>query len=180
MRRQASAATKNVSIAWTGNWVRAGSYERGGDNQTVVATALEAANQTITLVARDTTSLLVVDLGMQHIPYQGYPNQRMDMILNDSWTAKARYEKQFGWGKLTAKAFYHDVHHEMDSLAERTPLVTVHVHQWPGKIASCAACILLATCFLVGMKPIAIAVSRQHFEQVLSQTNWTAMGRCGP
>ena len=43
-------------------------------------------------------------LGVQDIPYQYYPNQRMDMTRNDSYHLNLRYDGRFSWGRLEARA----------------------------------------------------------------------------
>ena len=43
-------------------------------------------------------------LGLQDIPYQNYPNQRMDMTGNDSHQFNLRYQGQYAWGQLQARA----------------------------------------------------------------------------
>jgi iron complex outermembrane receptor protein len=37
-------------------------------------------------------------------PYQNYPNQRMDMTRNDSHQFNLRYQGQYAWGQLQARA----------------------------------------------------------------------------
>jgi iron complex outermembrane receptor protein len=50
---------------------------------------------------------------MQDIPYQGYPNQRMDMTGNDSTQTNLRYEGQYDWGALEARAYNEHTRHKM-------------------------------------------------------------------
>jgi iron complex outermembrane recepter protein len=115
----ASAATRNFSIMYNGAYSRANDYERGGDGKTILSTDYEAQNHMLTLAARGSSDLLVVNAGVQHIPYQGFVNQRMDMTGNDAWFANVKYETKTNWGKLDARAFYQNTSHAMNFLADK-------------------------------------------------------------
>jgi iron complex outermembrane receptor protein len=58
-------------------------------------------------------------LGQQWIPYQGFPNQYMDMVDNLSYFANGGYERSFAWGQLTARTFVPTVDHEMNFLNDK-------------------------------------------------------------
>ena len=64
-----------------------------------------------------TADLLVIQGGVQHIPYQGFPNEYMDMTGNDAWFVNAHYEGRFDWGKLDLRAFFQDTRHEMNFIS---------------------------------------------------------------
>ena len=114
----ASIATSNVSASYTGSWTRAQSYTDGNGDK-VLGTLYEARTQAASFAARKGGDLVVVDLGHQYIPYQGFPNAAMDMVNNEGWYANARYEGRFDWGKLFLKGYYHGVAHEMNTVQER-------------------------------------------------------------
>ena len=50
---------------------------------------------------------------MQHIPYQGFPNQYMDMTDNHGQFANLAYQGTFAWGVLDARAYWQQTDHEM-------------------------------------------------------------------
>jgi iron complex outermembrane recepter protein len=114
----ASVATSNVGLGYTGAWTRSGNYE-DGDGREVGATEFEAQNHALTLAVRNGGDLFVLEGGIQHIPYQGFVNQWMDMTLNDAWYLNGRYEGNFTWGKLDLRGFYHHTRHEMDFLKDK-------------------------------------------------------------
>ncbi len=58
-------------------------------------------------------------LGVQDIPYQGLPNQRMDMTGNDSEHVNLRYKGQYDWGKLEARAYHEDTRHKMNFMEDK-------------------------------------------------------------
>ncbi len=111
----ASAATENVNITYTGAWARADDYRDGNGNK-VLASLYEAENHAVSLAVRDNGDLLIVNAGVQHIPYQGFPNAPMDMTGNEAWFVNSRYEGQFDWGKLYVQGYYHSVNHEMNAI----------------------------------------------------------------
>ena len=114
----ASAATDNINITYTGAWSRSGDY-KDGNGDTVKSTLYEAENHMLSLAVRDKDNLLVVQGGVQHIPYQGFVNQYMDMTGNDAWFVNARYTGRIDWGKLDLRTYYQDTRHEMNFLDDK-------------------------------------------------------------
>ncbi len=112
------AATQNVSVGYSGAWTRSDNY-KGGNGQVVRSSEYESQNHAVTLSVKNGGNLFVVQGGVQFIPYQGYVNQRMDMVNNEGKFLNVRYVGQFGWGKLDARAFYHNISHEMNFLDDK-------------------------------------------------------------
>lgn len=113
-----SAATSNVAISYTGSWTHADNYVDGKGNE-VGSTLYEAQNHLLTLAARSSTDLVIINAGAQKIPYQGFVNQWMDMTDNEAWFGNVRYEKKFDWGKLYLQAYYQHTDHEMEFLSDK-------------------------------------------------------------
>jgi len=111
-----TAATGNVSTTYSGSWTRAGDYHRGGDGEPQRTSRYQIEDHTLALAARKDGDLFEVKAGFQYSPYEGFPNQRMDMTENKSMFGSARYKGQFGWGKLEASLHYRHVDHEMNFL----------------------------------------------------------------
>jgi len=111
-----SAATENYSIGYNGSWTQASDGHRGGDDKPIQTSKFQTENHAITIGARQGDHLLVAEAGFQFIPYEGFPNQRMDLTENKGGFANLRYQGLFGWGKLETKAFWHAVAHEMNFL----------------------------------------------------------------
>ncbi len=118
---KASAATHNVSIDYTGTWTKADNYSRGDDGPEVRSTLYQSTNHALTLAARDGRDLFIVQGGYEAIPYQGYVNQRMDMVDNEGWLFNARALTHYDWGLIDARAFYHHTDHMMDILEDKQP-----------------------------------------------------------
>lgn len=115
----AHAAAGNMSMAYTGAFSRAANVQDGAGRD-VLSSEYEAHNHTLALAARDTADhVYVLEAGVQHIPYQGFVNQPMDMVLNDSVTLAARYDGVLAWGKLSLAANYQHVRHGMNFLEDK-------------------------------------------------------------
>jgi len=138
----ATAATENFSINYSGSYVRSENYTAGGNfmpagpafnwpantlpftrfgsptpwlaGNEVGSTAYQAQNHDVAVALRHENHLLQFDLSFQHIPYQNYPNQRMDMTENRSVFGNLRYTGQFDWGVFEAQAYHQSVRHIMD------------------------------------------------------------------
>ncbi|KAB7741227.1 TonB-dependent receptor plug domain-containing protein [Parvibaculum sedimenti] len=115
----ATAGNDKVSIGYKGSVARAGNYEGGGDDGEVRSTEYKSYNHALTLAARNGDNLVVLEAGQQYLPYEGYPNQYMDMTDNRSTFVNGRYEGSFDWGKLEARAFWQGVDHEMNFLDDK-------------------------------------------------------------
>ena len=84
------------------------------DGNEVGSTAFQARNDDLSLALRHEAHQIQLQLGRQHIPFELYPNQRMDMTGNDSTQINLRYSGQYDWGELKARAYQHQVRHRMD------------------------------------------------------------------
>lgn len=122
-------ATESLSLNYTGAYALSDNYKAGGDFKDytftgraghtldldeVGSTAFEASNQAVKLAWKGGGHLVDFTYGYQHIPYENYPNQRMDMTDNQSDQFNLGYSGEQGWGTLTARAYYEHTQHEMD------------------------------------------------------------------
>lgn len=130
----ATHATDRFNISYSGATSQADNYTAGGKFKTndltgrlghtlapdeVGSTAYETRNQTLGLAFKNDNHLFEVRLGHQDLPYQLYPNQRMDMLRNDQNSVNLRYAGQFDWGGLEARAYHEKVNHFMDFGADK-------------------------------------------------------------
>ena len=130
-RASATYATEQMSLRYDGaaaqsdNYKAAGAFKAagpaasnkpaqwlGGDE--VGSSSYKTRNHALTYALRDTTQLVEMRLGVQDIPYQNFPNQRMDMTRNDSQQLNLRYQGQFDWGQLQARAYHERTRHGMN------------------------------------------------------------------
>jgi iron complex outermembrane receptor protein len=125
----ATAATEHLSVNYTGAYAQSDNYKAGGDFKDydftgraghtldldeVGSTAYEASNQSVTLAWTDGGDLVDLSYGRQDIPYEGFPNQRMDMTDNQSDQFNLGYAGDLTWGTLAARAYYEHTQHEME------------------------------------------------------------------
>lgn len=122
-------ANENVSLNYTGAYSQSGNYRAGGDFKNydftgraghtlpldeVGSTAYEASNQSVSLAWRNDDHLVDFTYAFQNIPYESYPNQRMDMTENLSNQFNLGYTGNQTWGTLKARAYYQQTQHEMN------------------------------------------------------------------
>ena len=122
-------ATDHMSLGYTGAYTQSDNYKAGDDfknytftgrtghalpTEEVGSTAYESSNQAVQFAWQSGGHLLDFTYGVQHIPYEGYANQRMDMTDNRSDQFNLAYTGRLGWGTLRARAYYQHTKHEMD------------------------------------------------------------------
>jgi iron complex outermembrane receptor protein len=136
----ATVASESASIRYSGSTVKANNYKAGGDfkvagvstgslngvyltGDEVGSSAYQSNNQSLALGMRQGNHLVELDLGLQSIPYQGFPNQYMDMLKNDSQQVNLKYAGQYDWGKLNARAYSEQTKHYMNFLEAKQSTV---------------------------------------------------------
>ncbi|HLN24869.1 MAG TPA: TonB-dependent receptor [Patescibacteria group bacterium] len=117
-----TAATQDVSLGYSGSWTRARD-SHDGDGDRILASSFESQSHNATLAARGGDSEVVVRGGHQITPYEGFPNQRMDLTGNTSNYLNLGYDGDFNWGKLDAKVYWQNAKHEMNFLGERNSMM---------------------------------------------------------
>lgn len=115
---RAAVATESFRIGYVGNTVDAGNY-KDGNGKEVVASRYKVRNNALNLAGQAGTGVFTLVVGWQDIPFQGYPNQSMDMTSNKSLSFNAGYNGVFDWGQLEARVFRQRVRHKMDVLDDK-------------------------------------------------------------
>lgn len=125
----ASYATQALNLSYSGASSQADNYHAGADFKTydatgrpghtlardeVGSTAFDTRNHSLGLAFKNDNHLFEARLGIQDMPFQLYPNQRMDMLYNKQDSLNLRYLGQFDWGSLEARAYQENVDHFMD------------------------------------------------------------------
>lgn len=114
-----NAATDTVSISYKGSFTQAQNYTAGGNLGEVRSTEFAKSDHMLSLALQADTGLFELDAGYQNSPYEGFPNQYMDMVSNQSWFVNALYSGTFDWGNLEARANYRTTAHEMNFLSDK-------------------------------------------------------------
>ncbi|PKO87113.1 MAG: TonB-dependent receptor [Betaproteobacteria bacterium HGW-Betaproteobacteria-12] len=125
----ATLASEQFSVWYNGAHSQANNYTAGDNFKDVTATgraghtlardevgssAYETANHTLGLAMKHDRHLVEVRFGLQDMPEQLYPNQRMDLLDNQQQRLNLRWLGQFDWGRLEARAYREEVEHFMD------------------------------------------------------------------
>lgn len=90
------------------------------DKNEVAGTAYESINQSLGLAYQGQDKLLQATITKQHMPFQQYPNQRMDMTSNDSTKLNLSYDQGMSWGDVTLQAYSEKVDHVMAFMDYKT------------------------------------------------------------
>ena len=126
----ATIAGEQLSMAYSGSTAKSGNYDAAKDFKASTATshhnghtlpldevgssAYKSENQALGFALRHENHLFELKLGLQNIPYQGFPSQHMDMTGNDSKQINLRYAGQYQWGALEARVYNEETRHKMD------------------------------------------------------------------
>lgn len=115
----AMLASRRYHAAYSASGVRSHNVDGGGDDGEVRSTEYEKLDQNLKLATRSERSLVELQGSLQHSPYEGFPNQYMDLVFNRSAQASLRYRGRFDWGRLDARVFHRDTEHKMNFLADK-------------------------------------------------------------
>jgi iron complex outermembrane receptor protein len=122
----ATIANPIASLTYTGSTVEARNYRAGGDftginnrnkinpNDMVSSSSFKSENQSLSFALRNDDHQMIIKVGQQNIPYQNFPNVRMDMTGDDSWFANLSTKSNFKWGQLEFRAYHEDARHTMN------------------------------------------------------------------
>jgi iron complex outermembrane receptor protein len=130
----ATYATEAFSISYRGSTSKADNYSAGADfknydftgrvghtvaRDEVGSTAYDTTNHLLSLAYRRDRHLFEAKLGVQDMPFQLYPSQRMDMLDNQQNSINLRYLGEFDWGQVEARVYHEKVDHFMDFGADK-------------------------------------------------------------
>lgn len=125
----ATLASEQLSLTYTGataesdNFEAADDFKPAGlaavdrgwlDGDEVGSSAYETTNQSLNIAFQQDNHLLELRFTEQHIPYQGFPNQRMDMTDNKSHSTNLHYRGTFDWGVLDSRVYQEKTRHSMN------------------------------------------------------------------
>ena len=130
----ANLANEQLSVSYSGSTAQAHNASAGGgfklagpsDGTTewlaadeIGSSSYSSENQSLAFAVRTVEHLLELRFGYQHIPYQAFPNQRMDMTLNDGQQVNLRYLGEYAWGSLEARVYHDQTRHKMNFLDDK-------------------------------------------------------------
>ena len=106
-------ANEHIRFDYTGSHTESNNYS-DGNGEAIKSTAYQNQNHSAALSFKNDDHLVVIRGGQQHIPFQGFPNQRMDLTNNDSVFGNITHKGDFDWGTLESKFYYEETKHSMD------------------------------------------------------------------
>jgi len=124
-----SHSDQQYFVSYSGNWSRANNYRAAADFKTqsttgrpghslalneVGSTAFETQNHQLRLARQQADDLLELQLGYQRMPFQGFANQRMDLLDNQQIRANLSWQRDTRWGQLQSRIYREKVEHFMD------------------------------------------------------------------
>lgn len=126
-------AGANVSLNYTGSGTKANNYDAGGsfkpgapvagggwvDGDEVGSSAYRSVNHALKLGLRGDGQQLDLTYRHQLVPFEGFPNQRMDLTDNETDQVNAGYRGRFSWGELTARVYHEETDHRMNFGSDR-------------------------------------------------------------
>jgi iron complex outermembrane receptor protein len=131
---------QEVNLSYSGSSAQASNYAAAGDfkaagpgvlggpwlaGDEVGSSNYTSRNQDIAIALRHDKHLVQFNAGSQHIPFEGFPNQRMDMTSNDSTQVTLRYMGQLRWGRLEARVYDQNTVHGMNMGPDRASYGTL-------------------------------------------------------
>jgi iron complex outermembrane receptor protein len=116
-----TVAGSKLSATYTGSYTQSDNYEGGGHKGVVRSSEYAKTDHALALAWQNAAGLWELKGGYHFSPYEGFPNQAMDMTSNKSWFVQGRYRGMFDWGDVDLSASYRDTAHEMNFLADKLP-----------------------------------------------------------
>ncbi|MBF0562971.1 MAG: TonB-dependent receptor plug domain-containing protein, partial [Alphaproteobacteria bacterium] len=117
-----SVANGNFSLDYTGSGDRARNYH-DGNGQIIVGSGHDTTNHAATLAARNDTTLVAIKGGEQFTPFEGFPNQYMDLTGNRAYFFNARLQGDYGWGSLDARVYWLSTLHAMNNPDDKSAVM---------------------------------------------------------
>lgn len=114
-----TAASDRISLTYNGSYSQADNFKGGGSLGSVRSSEYAKTDHSLAFAAQVGSGLLELKGGYHFSPYEGFPNQYMDMTSNKSWFVNGHYAGVFGWGNLDVRANWRDTDHAMNFLADK-------------------------------------------------------------
>ncbi len=130
-----TVAGRQLSATYTGSYIQSEQYQGGGADGIVRSSEYAKTDHALALAYQGGVSLVQLKGGYHFSPYEGFPNQYMDMVDNRSWFLNGSYRGAFSWGKLDLAASYRRTDHKMNFLEDKLPgdmPMNTQVHSFDG------------------------------------------------
>lgn len=118
-----TAATETVSARYHVDHDKASAYHDGNGDR-IMASGYERASHDLTLAVKAGDNVFTLQGGQKYTPYEGFPNEYMDMLWNRSHFINGRWQGAFSWGEVDSRVYYQNVQHYMNFLGDRINYAT--------------------------------------------------------
>jgi len=123
----ASVASDYLSLSYSGSTAQSGDYTAAQNFKSVYATpnglvganvvgssAYKSENQALNFALRQDNKLFELSAAVQSVPFEGFPNQRMDMTGNNNTSFNFHYTADYDWGMLESRVYNQQTSHSMN------------------------------------------------------------------
>ena len=112
-------AGDKTSFTYDGSFTQSDNYKGGGKDGTVRSTEYKKTDHALGFAADTDAGLFTLKGGYHFSPYEGFPNQYMDMTSNRSWFLNGGWKGTFDWGDIDLHGYWRDTDHRMNFLADK-------------------------------------------------------------
>ncbi len=107
-------STRILAMTYTGSWASSSDYTDGAGHK-VTSTYSQTTDHVITLGMQGKRNLFMVEGGLHHTPYEGFPGAQMDLTRNVAESANFRYRRELGEeAAIDARIFWQKAWHSMN------------------------------------------------------------------
>ncbi len=110
-----TVANDKLSFTFSGMAEKANDYKDGNGNR-VKDTLFQQENKSASLAYKLENGVVKLEVGHQQVPYEGFTNQYMDMLSNQSTYENISYNGKVGSLTVDANAFKKDTSHYMNKI----------------------------------------------------------------
>ncbi len=114
-----TVASDTLSLTYDGSFTQSDNHKGGGSDGTVRSTEYKKTDHALGFAAQTDAGLFELKGGYHFSPYEGFPNQYMDMTSNRSWFLNGSWKGAFDWGDVALRAYWRDTDHAMNFLADK-------------------------------------------------------------
>ena len=111
-------ANQNVRLDYSCSYSESMNY-KDANGDIVKSTSYETSNQAAALSFKHDNHLAVIRGGYQYVPFENFPNARMDLANNSALFDNIMHKGTFDWGNLESRFFYESTQHSMDIGADK-------------------------------------------------------------
>ena len=114
----------NLALGYTGSSATAGNYTDGSGHE-ITSTYAQTQDHLATLAAQAKGNLFILQGGYHHTPYEGFVNEKMDVVRNVATSLNLRWRRSLGPGVLDARVYWQNTFHNMNMGHDKSRFMTM-------------------------------------------------------